>query len=212
VDLLKIIQLGITLSDAEGRFPPEVCTWQFNFHFSLKDDMYAQESIDLLTNSGIDFNRHELYGIDVNDFGEVLTISGLVFSKNIKWISFHSGYDFAYLLKVLTCNPLPPEEEDFFEVLNIIFPCVYDIKYLMKTCKTLKGGLQDVADSLGVQRIGPQHQAGSDCLLTAQVFFKMLDTFFEGKIDDAAFMGCLYGLGNTANIINQSEQIVPQNK
>lgn len=36
VDLLKIIQIGLTLSDANGNRPPDVCTWQFNFHFSLK--------------------------------------------------------------------------------------------------------------------------------------------------------------------------------
>lgn len=36
VDLLKIIQMGITLSDANGNQPPDICTWQFNFHFSLE--------------------------------------------------------------------------------------------------------------------------------------------------------------------------------
>lgn len=36
VDLLKIIQLGLTFSDAEGNLPPDVCTWQFNFKFNLK--------------------------------------------------------------------------------------------------------------------------------------------------------------------------------
>lgn len=36
VDLLKIIQLGITLSDENGGLPPEVCTWQFNFKFNLE--------------------------------------------------------------------------------------------------------------------------------------------------------------------------------
>lgn len=35
VDLLKIIQLGITLADEAGNMP-EVCCWQFNFKFSLK--------------------------------------------------------------------------------------------------------------------------------------------------------------------------------
>lgn len=36
VDLLKIIQLGVTLADEHGHLPPETCTWQFNFKFSLE--------------------------------------------------------------------------------------------------------------------------------------------------------------------------------
>ena len=35
VDVLKIIQLGITLSDEQGN-SPEVSTWQFNFAFNLR--------------------------------------------------------------------------------------------------------------------------------------------------------------------------------
>ncbi len=36
VDLLKIIQVGLTLADEDGNFPQDVSTWQFNFHFSVK--------------------------------------------------------------------------------------------------------------------------------------------------------------------------------
>lgn len=46
-------------------------------------------------------------------------------------------------------------------------------QYLMKSCKNLKGGLQEVADQLELERVGPQHQAGSDSLLTGMAFFKM---------------------------------------
>ena len=135
--------------------------------------MYAQDSIDLLQNSGIQFKKHEEEGIDPFDFAELLMTSGIVLMENIKWLSFHSGYDFGYLLKVLTDQNLPTEESEFFELLRIYFPTIYDVKYLMKSCKNLKGGLQEVADQLELRRIGPQHQAGSDSLLTGNAFFKM---------------------------------------
>jgi hypothetical protein len=64
---------------------------------------------------------------------------------------FYSGYDFGYLLKVLTCSVMPADETEFFELLRTYFPCIYDIKYLMKSCKNLKGGLQDIADDLQVR-------------------------------------------------------------
>ncbi|KAI8812344.1 ribonuclease H-like domain-containing protein [Cladochytrium replicatum] len=193
VDLLKIIQLGISFADEKGNLPPGVSTWQFNFKFNLRDDMYAQDSIELLTKSGIDFIKHEEFGIDVEHFGELLISSGFVLLEDVKWVSFHSYYDFGYLLKILTCQPLPQEESEFFELLKIYFPCIYDIKFLMKSCKNLKGGLQDVADDLQIERVGPQHQAGSDSLLTCKAFFKMRQVYFENHIDDEKFLGCLYG-------------------
>ena len=69
----------------------------------------------------------------------------------ILWLYFFtSGYDFAYLLKVVTAQNLPSEESEFFDLLKIYFPNIYDVKYLMKSCKSLKGGLQEVAELLEV--------------------------------------------------------------
>ncbi|RWS02872.1 CCR4-NOT transcription complex subunit 7-like protein [Dinothrombium tinctorium] len=201
VDLLKIIQLGLTFLDEEGKTPSGFSTWQFNFKFNLTEDMYAQDSIDLLQNSGIQFKKHEEQGVDPYDFAELLMSSGIVLSDNVKWLSFHSGYDFGYLLKMLTDQNLPTEESEFFELLRIYFPAIYDVKYLMKSCKNLKGGLQEVAEQLELKRVGPQHQAGSDSLLTGITFFKMKEMFFEDNIDDAKYCGHLYGLG-TSYVVN----------
>ena len=55
------------------------CTWQFNFKFNLSEDMYAEESVDLLQNSGIQFERHEREGIETVHFAEMLIVSGNVF-------------------------------------------------------------------------------------------------------------------------------------
>lgn len=194
VDLLKIIQLGITFADERGELADDCPTWQFNFKFNLQEDMYAQDSIDLLTRSGIDFRHHEEHGIEVDAFGELLTSSGLVLLDEVKWISFHSGYDFGYLLKLLTNAPLPAEEGAFFELLHTFFPSIYDVKYLMASCDSLKGGLNKLAEDLDVERVGPMHQAGSDSLLTASTFFKMRQVYFDGAINDK-FIGILYGLG-----------------
>ncbi|WFD21662.1 CCR4-NOT core DEDD RNase subunit [Malassezia equina] len=197
VDLLRIIQLGLTLCDEHGNLPPDTCTWQFNLRFDVDEDMCAPDSLELLTSAGIDFARHKVYGIDQALFGETLITSGLVLYEDVRWISFHSGYDFGYLLKLVTCEPLPATEAAFFELLHKWFPCIYDIKFLMRSCKTLKGGLQDVADDLQVGRVGQQHQAGSDSLLTASTFFRLRDRYFDGSIDTGKHLGCLYGLANT---------------
>jgi len=195
VDLLKIIQIGFTFYNEKGEQPQGGSTWQFNFRFNLGEDMYAQDSIDLLVGSGIQFKGHEEDGVDVNRFAELLYTSGIILSPNIYWLSFHSGYDFGYLLKLLTNQALPADETEFFELLRLFFPKIYDVKYLMKSCKSLKGGLQEVSEILELERVGPQHQAGSDSLLTGAAFFKMREMFFEDNIDDDKYCGHLFGLG-----------------
>ena len=200
VDLLKLIQLGLAFTNEKGELVPGCPCWQFHFKFSLQDDMYAQDSIDLLVRSGIDFEKHEKNGIDVQDFGEALISSGLVLMKGVKWISFHSGYDFGYLVKLLTCQPLPSDEDTFFELLSQYFPCIYDVKHLMTKVeggKVFHGGLNRLAEQLGVDRVGPMHQAGSDSLLTALVFFELERSYFNSSCDTyvPGSIGTIHGLG-----------------
>ena len=75
----------------------------------------------------------------------------MLFYINVSCSVCFSGYDFGYLLKVLTDSNLPIDEEEFFTLMKIYFPNIYDVKYLMKSCKNLKGGLQEVAEQLEVR-------------------------------------------------------------
>jgi CCR4-NOT transcription complex subunit 7/8 len=68
-------------------------------------EMYEMTSTPIshsLTHTHTHTHTNQRHGIDVFRFGEVLMTSGLVLMDEVRWISFHSGYDFGYLLKLLT--------------------------------------------------------------------------------------------------------------
>jgi CCR4-NOT transcription complex subunit 7/8 len=132
-------------------------------------------------------------------------VSGLVLDDRVKWVTYHAGYDFAYLLKLLTSQDLPAEEKGFFELLRIYFPNVYDIKYMTSLCDghQFMGGLQRLADDLGCQRLGAEHQAGSDSLLTMSAYFALLKAKFtksDGSVDDTRFANELFGYGSNHTV------------
>jgi CCR4-NOT transcription complex subunit 7/8 len=235
VDLLKVIQIGIALFNEDGEQPPARPTstdaadlrrtgnqaplpyaWQFNFKFSLKEDMYNQTSIESLQQAGIDFALLERDGIEPRQFATLLIPSGLVCFDNVRWISFHGGYDFGYLTKLLACCPLPCDEVEFDQMMKLYFPSTYDVKHLMKHAIKLhnsgmltpsdptaieimqkfeqKSGLEHIAETLKLKRVGSAHQAGSDSLLTGRVFFELRKRIFNGDISDD-HLGKVWGLG-----------------
>jgi CCR4-NOT transcription complex subunit 7/8 len=259
VDLLKIIQLGITLFSEDGKeIPPSPleadinlptqaqgsrrhgvllpCTWQFNFKFSTKEDMYSEVSIESLRQAGLDFQNIEQNGIDPSAFAALLISSGLVCDPEVHWISFHGGYDFGYLTKILICQPLPDDEREFKTKMEKFFPSIYDIKFLMKfaikqhsmggnitpldnaTAEILakfdqKSSLEGVSESFKVKRLGNAHTAGSDSLLTGRVFFRMREKIFNGDINKE-HIGKVWGLGfpDNSNIHNPATQSTPQHQ
>jgi hypothetical protein len=182
VDKLKIIQLGITLSDAKGRMPLPVSTWQFNFDFNIDLDLKDEKSIQMLVNSGIDFSLLKQHGIPAQYFGEKVVQSGLVLNPSLTWICFHGCFDMAYFLKILTCDKLPPQKSSYHQWINTFFPKLLDIKSFVYSQIRFDGGLQRIGEYLGVIREGDMHQAGSDSMFTIQVFFAIFNNL-EGEQD-----------------------------
>jgi CCR4-NOT transcription complex subunit 7/8 len=105
VDSLHVIQIGLSLCDHSGALAPGQSTWQFNFRFDVSREIVSADAIALLHRAGVNFVKHAAHGIDPAHFGELLTVSGLVLVRGPKWVTFHSGYDMAYLLKVCDCAP-----------------------------------------------------------------------------------------------------------
>jgi CCR4-NOT transcription complex subunit 7/8 len=210
VDNLKMIQLGITLTNEEGMSPASGCTWQFNFKFDLNNDTYLKESISLLEVAGIDFHRFNHEGIDVDYFAENFISSGIVLNDKIKWITFHGVYDLAYLLRTLSNQPLPDDEATFLEYLNIYFPHFYDLRCMIKKAVWLKGSLNRIAADLDVERIGQTHQAGSDSLVTSRVFFKLIQHYNE-YMDLHEDKNKLFGCENFTNLKSNSDDNIGNN-
>ena len=119
--------------------------------FDIDNDKYSEESINLLKNSGIDFQNLKKNGINYKKFGLGLINSGLVLNPKIKWISYHGVYDFGYLLKIIRNEEFPENENDFINTLKLYFPKYYDIKMLIKDNDNyFHGGLNRLIFSLNI--------------------------------------------------------------
>ncbi|KAF2307695.1 hypothetical protein GH714_030885 [Hevea brasiliensis] len=199
VDMLNLIQVGLTIADHEGNLPDlgtnSCYIWEFNFRdFDVLRDAHAHDSVEMLRSQGIDFEKNRQCGIELVKFAELMMSSGLVLNDSVSWVSFHGAYDFGYLVKCLTQRVLPVELTQFLDAVRLFFGArVYDVKHLNRFCN-LYGGLDRVGKALGAKRvIGKKHQAGSDSLLTLHAFQKIRENQFKDKKLDK-YANVLYGL------------------
>ncbi|KAG5564493.1 hypothetical protein RHGRI_000614 [Rhododendron griersonianum] len=71
----------------------------------------------------------------------------------------------------------PDSVVEFAKKVGEVLGSVYDVKFMAKYCNGLMDGLlglEKLSKILMVERVGAAHQAGSDSLLTARVFSKMV--------------------------------------
>ncbi|KAL8499146.1 hypothetical protein ACS0TY_022211 [Phlomoides rotata] len=179
VDSLKLIQLGITLSDAHGNLPSFGTefqyVWQFNFDFDPDCDPHDPEAITFLESHGMDFEKNRNMGIDSHTFASKFVEYGLT---RLSWVTFDGLYDYGYLIKILTGKQLPCDLEDFMMLKQAYFGFDdYDTKDMANELG-LYGGLEKMAKNLKLDRVvGRSHQAGSDSLLTMHLFLQLIQNF-----------------------------------
>ncbi|KAH0576726.1 CAF1 family ribonuclease [Spironucleus salmonicida] len=167
IDNLKLIQLGISLSDSYGN-QPNPSTFQFNFQYDKLNDIGQESSIQLLERHEVPFDRLLQEGISPIKFSYHFMSSGLLFNNKIKWIYFHGFCDLGYLLKSATLTALPCSFSEFSILAETLFPHYFDLKLVEKW----ESSLQTLASYYGVCREGIQHQAGSDALVTIGIWTK----------------------------------------
>lgn len=124
----------------------------------------------MLENAGLDFAKHENCGIPHMLFAEHFISSGLLLNNQIKWVAFNSAFDFGYMLKMVTSLPLPHSEGEFLKLLELHFPVFYDVKHLRMDDGDLNSQLRNES----IVREGVAHQAGSDSLVTSQLYHKSI--------------------------------------
>ncbi len=53
-------------------------------------------------------------------------------NEEIKWIVFHGGFDFGYLIEMLHHSGLPEKSDEFMRLMNQYFPTIMDLKFSIK--------------------------------------------------------------------------------
>lgn len=86
-------------------------------------------------------------------FADGIITSGMILNDDIKWITFHGAFDFAYLVKCLTNEKLPQTIEQFQIKCKQLFPVMYDTKIIAAEMEDIKGNsLQKLANELCVRQ------------------------------------------------------------
>jgi len=105
----------------------------------------------MLEAAGIDFDALKHQGIEHLILAEYLISSGLLLNDEVKWITYHGAFDYAYLLKMLLNDRLPQDYQGFSDVMNDYFPYTIDTKIVAMEAQEIKGSsLQKLGNEFGV--------------------------------------------------------------
>jgi CCR4-NOT transcription complex subunit 7/8 len=186
VNPLQPLQVGLAVRTDDG----ELYAWEVNLcNFDILSDYYrrAPESIAYLASRGLDFYQLRYDGIPGYRLRWLLRDSGLIRACP-EWTTFTGGYHVAYMVKLLTGEPLPPELDAFmYLVRDKIGTRIYDVKLLAREHdQGCRGPLKVVAKQLGAVNTEEQQQdgngiAGAAAVLALQAFEVLKDEMGDGR-------------------------------
>ncbi|KAL2542501.1 putative CCR4-associated factor [Abeliophyllum distichum] len=133
-DVLKIIQFGLTLCDAQKTFR----IWGPNsgiygnsifWDFDVDKDLQNPKSIELLQGQGIDFLKDKQRGICSHQFARLFTLSRLSLALNSMWldrnmrtwVTSNRTYNYGFLVKILIQQELLHNLLDFVMLMRVHF-------------------------------------------------------------------------------------------
>jgi len=106
-------------------------------------------------------------------------------SRTPRWVTFSGSYDLGFLLKLLTCGrALPPNAGTFDAVLVTFCPRRHELR---DELSLQRGSLDHLARKHEVVRHGPAHTAGSDALLTLELYLRVVGVKGRGQDKSAEF-------------------------
>ncbi|POW23391.1 hypothetical protein PSHT_00257, partial [Puccinia striiformis] len=162
-DLLRIIQLGMTLCNENGRKPEGKCVWQFNFL------MICMRLTRL--------NSYKPLGPTPSEMNNKESITNILVYFSSQPVSFDLKTSSGSMVTLVN---MPVSETESLDLLETWFPCMYNIKFLMRSCKSLRGELNKVTEALN--------------LLTAGTVFALRARYFDDELDNRKLLGLTYGL------------------
>eukprot|EP00435_Cladocopium_sp_Y103_P026374 s280_g6.t1 len=163
VELLPLIQIGLAVASSDGQC---LGVWNFNLNYNLATDFHTDAAVNFLRACGVDFDRHASEGIDASSLGAMLKSSGL---SSCAWVTFAGMADLLYLMQLMhqELRELPETFGEFRALMEGTCATQLELRDRMPF-----GSLSSLAQSHGVIRYGQAHTAGSDALVTLELFFR----------------------------------------
>jgi len=179
VDEGNLVQVGFAIVELDC--PEQTHVFEFNIQFDPTTRPDNSTTVAFLRKMIPQLEKHAIRGISVDDFMDKPSSCGVLNNTAITWVSYQGFADYGYLIRGLKgVQRMPDNRTDFLKSVEILFPKNYDLKtfheigcYCDRSEKG-KANLEALAVSLGAERTGKAHTAGSDALLTVRCFSKLV--------------------------------------